>query len=75
MTPATVTSDHRLLHVDVRLRFAAHTTKASQLKLDWEALGDPDIAKIVVNEVKSQLNHHDTVNYTLFAKWPLMLVA
>ena len=69
MTPATVTSDHRLLRVEVRLRFAAHTTKAPQMKPDWEALRDPDMAEAVVSEVKSKLGHHkDTVDYKLFAK-------
>ena len=69
MTPATVTSDHRLLRVEVRLRFAAHTTKAPQMKPDWEALRDPDMAEAVVSEVKGKVDHHkDTVDYKLFAK-------
>ena len=69
MTPATVTSDHRLLRIETRLRFAAHKTKVSQLKLDWEALRDPDMAELVVSEVNGKLSHlEDTVDYTLFAK-------
>ena len=66
---ATVTSDHILLCVEVRLRFAVHTPKASQMKPDWEALRDPDMAEAVVSEVKGKLDHHkDTVVYKLFAK-------